>query len=421
MKIKLHWQVAIAMLIGIIIGLVFQNIYSSKPEGAVYSVIISLGTIFIRLLRMVIVPLIFTSIVSGVASIGDSKSVGRLGLKTFVFYFFTSLFAILIGLTVTNILEPGIGAKIPFNDNFDPNAINTTSSPFEILIRMIPLNPFNAATTGDMLGVIFFSIFLGVSITKVKQESRVFLQNVFNSLFDAMMNITESIIKLVPIGVFGLIVKTVSVAGFGMFKTVGLYMITVTIGVAIHFFIILPSIYFIFTRINPLIHFKAMASALITAFSTSSSNATLPLTIRSVEKNAGVSNKISSFVLPLGATVNMDGTALYECAGVIFISQVMGLELTLAQQFVVVLTALLASIGTAAIPSAGLVTIFIVTQAIGFKDADVAVIIGTMLAVDRPLDMFRTMTNVWSDSIGTVIIAKSEGEKNLYPENEIEN
>ncbi len=286
---------------------------------------------------------------------------------------------------------------------------------------MIPLNPFNAATTGDMLGVIFFSIFLGVSITKVKQESRVFLQNVFNSLFDAMMNITESIIKLVPIGVFGLIVKTVSVAGFGMFKTVGLYMITVTIGVAIHFFIILPSIYFIFTRINPLIHFKAMASALITAFSTSSSNATLPLTIRSVEKNAGVSNKISSFVLPLGATVNMDGTALYECAGVIFISQVMGLELTLAQQFVVVLTALLASIGTAAIPSAGLVTIFIVTQAIGFKDADVAVIIGTMLAVDRPLDMFRTMTNVWSDSIGTVIIAKSEGETNLYPENEIEN
>jgi proton glutamate symport protein len=158
-----------------------------------------------------------------------------------------------------------------------------------------------------------------------------------------------------------------------------------------------------------------MASALITAFSTSSSNATLPLTMTNVEKNAGVSNKISSFVLPMGATVNMDGTALYECAGVIFISQVLGLHLSLSQQFVVVLTALLASIGAAGIPSAGLVVIFIVTQAVGFQDADVAVIIGTMLAVDRPLDMFRTMINVLSDSVGTVVIARSEGEKDLYP------
>lgn len=413
-KIKLHWQVLIAMIIGVIVGLIFQDIYNGKPSGAAYSVLVSFGTIFIRLLRMVIVPLIFTSIVSGVASIGDGKSIGRLGLKTFTYYLFTSLFAILIGLMVANVLKPGVGANIPFNTNFDPNQITSTGSPFEILIRMIPLNPFKAASSGDMLGIIFFSILLGVSITKIKLDSRVFLQNMFNSLFDAMMKITEFIIKLVPIGVFGLIVKTVSVAGFAMFKTVGLYMLTVTIGVSIHFFIILPTIFYLFTKTNPLLHVKAMASALITAFSTSSSNATLPLTIRNVEKNVGVSNKISSFVLPLGATVNMDGTALYECAGVIFISQVMGLELSLTQQFIVVLTALLASIGTAAIPSAGLVTIFIVTQAIGFKDADVAVIIGTMLAVDRPLDMFRTMTNVFSDSIGTVIIAKSEGEKNLY-------
>ncbi len=414
MKIKLHWQVAISMFIGVIIGLIFQQVYDGKPTGVIYTVIISLGSIFIRLLRMVIVPLIFTSIVSGVSSIGEGKSIGRLGLKTFTYYFFTSLFAILLGLMATNILKPGVGANIPHNNNFDSSQINTSGSPFEIIIRMIPLNPFSAASSGDMLGIIFFSIFLGVAITKVKQDSREFLQKIFNSSFDAMMKITEFIIKLVPIGVLGLIVKTVSSTGFGMFKTVGLYMLTVTLGVSIHIFITLPLIFYVFTKKNPILHFKAMSSALITAFSTSSSNATLPLTIRSVEKNIGVSNKISSFVLPLGATVNMDGTALYECAGVIFISQVMGLELSLAQQFIVVLTALLASVGTAAIPSAGLVTIFIVTQAIGFKDADVAIIIGTMLAVDRPLDMYRTMANVLSDSIGTAIIAKSEGEKNLY-------
>jgi len=417
MKLKLHWQVAISMLIGVIVGLIFQKIYDGNPTGGIYTLITSLGTIFIRLLRMVIVPLIFTSIVSGVSSIGEGKSIGRLGLKTFTYYFFTSLFAILLGLMVSNILQPGVGADIPHNTHFDSSKINTTASPFEIIIRMIPLNPFNAASSGDMLGIIFFSIFLGVAITKVKPESRDFLQKIFNSSFDAMMKITEFIIKLVPIGVFGLIVKTVSSTGFGMFKTVGLYMFTVALGISIHTFITLPIIFYVFTRANPILHFKAMASALITAFSTSSSNATLPLTIRSVEKNVGVSNRISSFVLPLGATVNMDGTALYECAGVIFISQVLGLHLTIAQQFIVVLTALLASVGTAAIPSAGLVTIFIVTQAIGFKDADVAVIIGTMLAVDRPLDMFRTMTNVLSDSIGTTIIAKSEGEKNLYKKN----
>jgi proton glutamate symport protein len=191
-------------------------------------------------------------------------------------------------------------------------------------------------------------------------------------------------------------------------------MASIATGLSIHLFITLPLIFYLFTRYNPVLHFRAMASALITAFSTSSSNATLPLTMRCVEKNAGVSNRISSFVLPMGATINMDGTALYECAGVIFISQVLGLKLAISQQFVVVLTALLASIGCAGIPSAGLVVIFIVTQAVGFKDSQVAIIIGTMLAVDRPLDMFRTMINVFSDSVGATIVAKSEGETDLY-------
>ena len=191
-------------------------------------------------------------------------------------------------------------------------------------------------------------------------------------------------------------------------------MFTIAGGLSIHILIVLPLIFYVSTGINPRRHFAAMASALATAFATSSSNATLPVTMRCVENNAGVSNKISSFVLPMGATINMDGTALYECAGVLFISQVLGIDLSISSQLIIVITALLASVGAAGIPSAGLVMIFIVTQAVGFQDTDVAVIIGTMLAVDRPLDMMRTMVNIFSDSIGAVIIAKSEGEI-LYP------
>jgi proton glutamate symport protein len=416
MKLKLHWQILIAMLAGMGIGLIFQIAYKGEPSGWLFSVITSLGTIFIRLLRMVIVPLIFTSIVSGVSSVGEGKSIGRLGLKTILFYISTSLFAILIGLTLTNLIQPGVGAHITATNDFSPEKLAKPGSPAEILIRMIPLNPVEAASSGDMLGIIFFSIFLGIVITKTQPKTQKFLTQLFNSGFEVMMKITENVIKLVPFGVLGLITKAVATAGFGLFVSVGSYMLTIFTGLSIHLFVTLPAIFFFMTRINPAYHFKAMTPALMTAFSTSSSNATLPVTMRNVETNAGISNKISSFVLPMGATVNMDGTALYECAGVIFISQVLGLHLSIAQQFIIVITALLASIGCAGIPSAGLVIIFIVTQAVGFRDNDVAVIIGTMLAVDRPLDMYRTMVNIFSDSVGAVIIAKSEGEKNLYPE-----
>jgi Na+/H+-dicarboxylate symporter len=225
-----------------------------------------------------------------------------------------------------------------------------------------------------------------------------------------MMNITGIIIKFAPLGVTGLITKVVSISGFAIFAAVGKYMLTIASGLTIHILIVLPLLFYLLTGIHPKRHYRAMASALGTAFATSSSNATLPVTMRCIEQNAGVSNKVSSFVLPMGATINMDGTALYECAGVLFISQVLGIELGIAGQFTIVITALLASVGAAGIPSAGLVMIFIVTQAVGFQDADVAVIIGTMLAVDRPLDMMRTMVNIFSDSVGAAVIASSEGE-----------
>ena len=409
-KLKLHWQVFIAMALGILFALIL---------GEKSTVVTPLGTIFMRLLKMIIVPLIIFSITSGVASLGDSKTLGRMGAKTFGYYFLTSILAIITGLMLTNLIRPGVGVEFSgMGGDFDPTSLNKPDSLAGILIRMIPLNPIKAMADGDMLGIIFWSILFGFSITRLSGKPQEFFINFFAYGFKAMMKLTQGIIALLPIGVFGLITTAVANSGIDVFKAVGKYIITISIGLSIHFLVILPLVFFIFTKINPLKHWKAMASAFATAFSTSSSGATLPVTIDCIENNVGVSNRTTSFVLPLGATINMDGTALYECAGVLFISQALGIDLSISQQVVVVMTAFLASVGAAAVPSAGLVMIFIVLGAVGLGDHPGAgVIVGTMLAVDRPLDMYRTMVNVASDSIGAVIVAKSEGESNLYPNN----
>ena len=363
---------------------------------------------------MVAVPLIITSLICGITGLGDAASLGGMFLRTILYYVCTSAAAITIGLVAVNIFRPGI------TDNAAPpvTALETGGQSLGALLfdqveRMIPTNPISAAANGDMLSIIFFTILLGIAITRLSTDHKKNLTTFFESLFQAVMKLTQMIIKLSPIGVFGLIVKTVSTSNVELFYSIGKYMLTIAIGLSIHIFIILPILFFLITRINPLKHFKAMSSAMATAFSTSSSSSTLPVTIKCVNENVKASKEVSGFVLPMGATINMDGTALYECAGVIFISQILGVELTISQQIIVVITALLASIGAAGIPSAGLVMIFIVTQAVGFSNEDVALIIGAMLAVDRPLDMFRTMVNVTSDSIGTAIIAHSEGEE-LY-------
>ena len=410
---KLHWQVLIAMLIGCVLGVALKSFDSLININPLYQVITLFGTIFVRLLKMVMIPLIFTSIILGVSSIGSGKKVTRIGIKTLVYYLCTSLLAIITGLLLSNVINPGIGANIIANTNFDPSKIETPGSTLDILIRMIPTNIFQALATGDMLGIIFFAIFFGIVINMVSNENSTLLKNIIESIFAVVMKITQIIISLAPIGVVGLMTKTVYTSGFGIFVNLAKYMLTIILGLSIHLFIILPLILLVFVKINPIIHFKAMASAMLTAFSTSSSSATLPVTMKCIRENAGVSNEVTSFVLPMGATVNMDGTALYECAGVLFIAQVLGVSMGIDQQLVIVITALLASIGAAGIPSAGLVMIFIVTSAVGLTGPEVGIIVGAMLAIDRPLDMFRTMVNVTSDSIGSVVIAKSEGEE-LY-------
>jgi len=412
-NIKLHWQIIICMILGTITGLFFNSL-ENYHDNTIYTLILLLGDIFIRLLKMVIVPLIFTSIIMGISSIKDQSKIGRLGFKTLIYYIFTSLIAILIGLTLANLIQPGIGAATLDQVNaFDTTKLSSTNSIFDILKRMIPLNPISALASGDILGIIFFAIFFGITMNFVDSKYNSSIKGVIESIYKIIMVMTQAIIKCAPIGVFGLMTKTVSNTGLSIFKELGLYAFTIACGLSIHLFIVLPLILFIFVKVNPIKHFQAMASAMVTAFSTSSSSATLPVTMKCVKDNVKVSNEVTSFVLPMGATINMDGTALYECAGVLFIAQALGIPLDATQQFIVVITALLASIGAAGIPSAGLVMLFIVTDAVGLQSDAVALWVGSMLAIDRPLDMFRTMVNISSDSVGAAVIAKSEGE-DLY-------
>jgi Na+/H+-dicarboxylate symporter len=353
--------------------------------------------------------------VVGVSGLNGGQNLQRIGLKTVVYIIVTSLIAIILGLFLTNIIQPGVGVAVPTTTTITPDNLNTSHSLSDLLIRMLPTNPIRSMVEDDVLGVIVFGIFCGIALLGLPQEPQDKIRKGVEYIFELMMRITNAIIALAPIGVFGLIVKTAAESDLTLVSGIGKYFFLIAFGVIVHGFIILPSILFLLTRLSPIRHFKAVLPALATAFSTSSSNATLPVTMECLEERAGVSNSISSFVIPLGATMNMNGTALYECAGVLFIGQALGIELSFQEQITVVLTALLASIGAAGIPSAGLVMIFIVTKAVGFQDADVALLVGAMLAVDRPLDMLRTVVNVLGDTVGAVIIAHTEGEKVLQP------
>ncbi len=400
---KLHWRIAIAMLLGILAGLIGGEPLAAKVGW--------LGDLFIRLLKMIIVPLVLTSIISGVASVGAGAGLGRLFGKTLGYYVMTSLAACLVGLVLVNTIRPGVGAELVDAEVEQMPELTVIQSPVDLILDIVPDNIVSAAAKPNMLSIIFFSILLGISISSLRQRYREPLLNVFEAGFEAMMRLTGGIIWFVaPVGVFGLIVRLVGTTGLGAFKALGLYALMLVCGLTIHLFITLPLILRFLGGINPMVHFRNMIEPIVMAFSTSSSGATLPVTINAVENKVGVSNRVTSFVLPMGATVNMDGTALYECAGVLFIAQAMGVSLGLEQQLLVVFTALLASIGAAAVPSAGLVVIFIVLEAVNLRGPQVELIVGAMLAVDRPLDMYRTVVNVFSDSCGAAIIARSEGE-----------
>jgi len=363
-----------------------------------------LADIFLRLLRMVIVPLVVSSLIVGTTSIGDAAKVGRLGLKAGVYYVLSSGAAILAGLLAVNLMRPGIGADLPVSAIPEQLATHVDSLG-DIIIRIIPDNPFRAMVEGDMLGIIFFALLAGLFTNRLPVAPRQSITGFASALFELMMHITDFVIRLAPLGVFALMAKLVGTAGVEVFGPLALYMVTVLISLGVHALVTLPLALWTVAGIAPWKYANALAPALLTAFSSSSSSATLPLTLDCVERRAGVPNQVSSFVLPLGATVNMDGTALYECVAAIFIAQVYGISLSLGQQVVVFATALLASIGAAGIPMAGLVMMAVVLRAVGLPMEGV----GLILAVDRVLDMCRTTVNVWSDTVGAAVVARWEG------------
>lgn len=371
-----------------------------------------IGLLFLRMLQMVAIPLIVSSLITGVMGLGHAERLGKMFSRTLLYYISTSTLAIITGLVMVNLIQPGNRGDAPratANETVAPESLGEKL--YEQLENMIPENPLAALAKGDFLSIIAFSLAFAIFALIVGGKVADLIRDFFSACFDVMMAMTMAIIKLAPIGVLFLMLYVTATQGPEVFKSLGWYMLTVACALAFHAVVVLPLILRFVARRSPLEYSRALSPALLTAFSSASSNATLPLTLTCVEERAGVSNRVSSFVLPLGATVNMDGTALYEVVAVLFIAQLHpDFDLTLGQQIVVAFTALLASIGAAGIPHAGLVMMVIILQAVGLPLEMQAIIIG----VDRVLDMCRTSVNVWSDACGCAVIGRfeaSDGQK----------
>ncbi len=409
----LHIQIAAAMLLGAACG-IFLGPDAALAGIPLKSVYHFLGTAFINALKMIIVPLILSSIITGVTGMKSGEELGRMGAFTIVYYMVTSLAAILAGLFLVQLIKPGLIDGLPVGqdlglDSLSQEVVEKISSHHSselanVFLRMIPTNIFKAAAEGQMLGIIFFGVISGLALLRLRTERAIqTVTRFWDGLFKVMMLMTEWIMKFSPIGIFGLVAGVTASTGVSAFSSLAWFFTTVIAALALHSLITLPAL-LISWGINPLKHSKAVLPALVTAFSTASSSATLPVTMECLEKTARIPNRITSFVLPLGATVNMDGTALYECVAAMFLAQAYGLHLSFAQQFTVVLTALLTSVGVAGIPAASLVAIAVILGTIGLP----AEAIAPLLVVDRVLDMCRTSVNVFSDSCAAAIIYRIE-------------
>ncbi|WP_172959701.1 dicarboxylate/amino acid:cation symporter [Thiomicrorhabdus aquaedulcis] len=414
MRIALHLQIFIALMLAAAMGA-----YTGTDKTILgltwLSVYTFIGTMFLNALKMIVVPLVMSAIIVGIANIAGHGQFGRIGAKTFLYYVSTTTIAVLIGLVLVNAIQPGVtsnAAPILEASQAVQQAVEgkTSGDVVDVFLRMVPTNVVAAAAEGQMLGLIFFSLLFGYFMAKLSGRPKRTVLDFWQGVLDVMMLMTAWVMKFAPIGVFGLVAASIAKTGFEQFSHLALFFVTVTLALAIHLLVVMPLILrFVGGIKNPWLHYQAMLPALLMAFSTSSSSVTLPVTISSLENRAGVSNRITSFVLPLGATINMDGTALYECVAVVFIAQLFGMSLDFSTQLLIVLLALLTSIGVAGIPSASLVAISIILLAVGLP----AEAIGLLLVVDRILDMMRTAVNVFSDSVGAVVIARSEGENQV--------
>lgn len=402
----LSTKIFVALIAGALLGV---GIHYFLPEGYVRDKIIIEGVFyvvgqgFIRLMQMLVVPLVFCSLICGSMAIGDTKTLGKVGIKTVLFYLFTTAVAVVTAISVAYLIDPGIGLDMDAVQTSEVTATTADTSLVDTLLNIIPKNPVASMASGDMLPIIVFALFVGIMLAKLGSKAST-VANFFSEFNDIMMEMTMAIMKLAPIGVFCLIARTFANLGFSAFKPMIKYMGSVTIALFIQCFIIYQILLFIFTRLNPMKFIKKFASVMGFAFSTATSNATIPMSIDTLHKKMGVSKQISSFTIPLGATVNMDGTSIMQGVAVVFIAQAYGIDLTPANLATVVVTATLASIGTAGVPSVGLVTLSMVLTSVGLPVEGIALIMG----IDRILDMMRTAVNITGDAVCTTIIADQE-------------
>ena len=404
-KMSLSTQIFIALLTGAILGVV---VHYFMPDGYLKDTVIINGILyvvgqgFIRLMQMLVVPLVFCSLVCGSMAIGDTKTLGKVGVKTVVFYFFTTAVAVTVALSIASLINPGRGIQL---ENVDAGTVASTeaTSMVETILNIIPKNPIGSMASGDMLPIIVFALFVGIMLAKLGSSAST-VSNFFSQFNDILMEMTMSVMKIAPIGVFCLIAKTFAGIGFDAFLPMLKYMGSVTLALAVQCFVVYQVLLLIFTRLNPIKFIKKFFPVMTFAFTTATSNATIPLSIDTLEKKIGVSKRISSFTIPLGATVNMDGTSIMQGVAVIFIAQVYGINLSAGDLVTVVITATLASIGTAGVPSVGLVTLSLVLSSVGLPTEGIALIMG----IDRILDMMRTAVNITGDAVCTTVVSYQE-------------
>ena len=426
-KLALHWKIIIGMGLGVVYGLIASNMGWIDFTN---NWIKPWGVIFVNSLKLISVPLVFSSLVKGVASLSDISRLSRIGGKSITLFLATTVIAGTIGLLLVNTVNPGIGFDTKDTNELTPSSQEGLNSkitaaegvkeagPLKFLVDIIPTNILESASNNsNMLQVIFFAILFGIAIVMLPKEKTVYVKGFFDGINDIILQIVDFIMLVAPYAVFALLGALVVDFGASatLFIALGKYSLTVIVGMLLMVFLVYPLIIKIFTKVKYVNFFKGIFPAQMLAFSTSSSAATLPVTIQRCEDNLGISKEVSSFVLPLGATINMDGTALYQAVAAVFIAQAFGIDLDLGQQLTIVLTATLASIGAAAVPGAGMVTLVIVLEAINVPAAGLALIFG----VDRILDMMRTVVNVTGDSAVAVVVASTEGELSEVTQQEL--
>jgi proton glutamate symport protein len=422
-KLALHWKIIIGLVLGVLFGLLSS---SMGWNDFVIDWIKPVGTVFVNLLKLIAMPLVVASLIVGVSSLSDVSKLSRLGGKTIGIYLATTVIAITIGLVTVNVLQPGSYLSTQKRDELksryateaasktEKAEMVTEQGPLQPLVDMVPDNLFKAlGDNTNMLQVVFFAVFFGIALILLPREKTTYVRGFFEGVNEIILKLVDLIMGMAPYGVFALLASLIAeFAGnnpadaIELLQALSVYSLTVIIGLCCMIFIIYPIMFKLFTKFSYVRFFKGIAPAQMLGFSTSSSSATLPVTMERVEEHLGVSDEVSSFVLPLGATINMDGTSLYQAVATVFIAQAFGTDLSLAQQLTIVLTATLASIGSAGVPGAGMVMLVIVLESVGLDTAGIALIV----AVDRILDMLRTVVNITGDATVAVLVASSEGQ-----------